>query len=255
MPFTPAHVAAVLPLVSSPTIRRWLDPWALALGAMVPDLPIFLPFLPERTDWHSLQGVLTLDLLSVLVLLGLFHGVFREPLIALLPPSLGGRAAVLKPSFRVLPIVAGAVVGSATHVFWDSFTHSTASMYWGWSGFDHRVLDVIPLFRALQYGSSVVGLAIVVWWVWRGLARMPAAAVPDRLVISRGVRAGVLAACAVGILVGAVVWPMVDEPEYPGIASMLTKVGAGTVVGLSLVLLCYALVWQVRRVVAVFEGA
>lgn len=256
MPFTPAHIAAVLPLASSPTIRRWLDPWALALGAMVPDLPIFLPFLPERMDWHSLEGVLTLDLVSVLVLLGVFHAVFREPLIALLPPALGGRAAALTPSYRVLPIIAGAVVGASSHVLWDSFTHSTAAAFWGWSGFDHEVLGVISLFRLLQYGSSVVGLAIVVWWVWRGLARMPAAAVPERLVISQRVRMGVLSACAVGIMAGAFVWPLVDEPSPAlGLASVITKTGAGTVVGLGFVLIRYAAVWQVRRVVAVFDSA
>ncbi|MFC7593366.1 DUF4184 family protein [Nonomuraea antimicrobica] len=133
MPFTPSHIAAVLPLIrSSSRLRRYLDPWALAMGAMVPDLAVFLPFLPDYTVWHSWLGVVTINPLAVLILLPLFHLVLRDPLIALLPPSLAGRAALLAPErLRLLPMAAGAVVGAATHVLWDSFTHSTGPAEWG----------------------------------------------------------------------------------------------------------------------------
>ncbi|MER7502772.1 DUF4184 family protein [Nonomuraea pusilla] len=256
VPFTPSHMAAVLPLVSSSRVRRFADPWALALGAMVPDLPIFMPFLPDYTNWHSWTGVVTIDLVAVLVLLPLLHGVFRDPLISLLPPSMAGRAAALRPErLRVLPIVLGGVAGAASHVLWDSFTHSTGPAHWGeWLGVS--VFGVIRLFRLLQYTSSVVGLAAVVWWAWRGLSRMSPVEVPHRLVISAKARWGVLAAGALGMVAGAVLWPMVDEPvPHLGLPSVITKTGAGTVVGLCLVLTCYAAVWQVRRLVAVSERA
>ncbi|NUP82255.1 MAG: DUF4184 family protein [Nonomuraea sp.] len=256
MPFTPSHIAAVLPLAGSARARRFADPWALALGTMVPDLPIFLPFLPAYGDWHSWTGVLTLDLVAVLVLLPLFHGVLRDPLIALLPPSLAGRAALLRPGRpRVAAVVAGALIGSATHVFWDSFTHSYASARWG-EWLDTPVHGTIKLFGVLQYTSSVVGLAVVVWWVWRGLSRMPAAEVPERLRVAPALRRAVLAACSLGVVAGALLWPLVDEPNPEfGIRSVITKTGAGTVIGLCLVLTCYAIVWQVRRLMAVSEGA
>ncbi|MGW4799246.1 DUF4184 family protein, partial [Nonomuraea sp. NPDC004297] len=93
MPFTPSHIAAVLPLIGSHRVRRFVDPWALAFGAMVPDLPVFLTFLPDYSDWHSWLGVVTIDPLAVLILLPLFHLVLRDPLIALLPPALAGRGA------------------------------------------------------------------------------------------------------------------------------------------------------------------
>ncbi|SDM68388.1 DUF4184 family protein [Nonomuraea jiangxiensis] len=256
MPFTPSHVALVVPLMVSPRVRRFVDPWALALGAMVPDLPIFLPFLPDYTDWHSWAGVVTLDLAAVLLLLPLFHLVLRDPLISLLPPSLAGRAALLVPyRMAVLPMAAGGVVGAASHVLWDSFTHSTGPMEWGpWLSVS--VFGVIRLFRLLQYVSSAVGLAVVVWWGWRGLARMTATAVPDRLRLAPRVRWTVLAAAAFGIVAGAVLWPLVDEPVPElGLPSVITKTGAGTVVGLCLVLACYAVVWQVLRRMAVSEGA
>ncbi|MDR8414626.1 DUF4184 family protein [Nonomuraea sp. 3-1Str] len=258
MPFTPSHIAAVLPLVSSPRVRKVLDPWALAMGAMVPDLPIFLPFLPDYTDWHSLRGVLTIDIAAVLALLALFHLVVRDPLITLLPPGLAGRAATLLPSwrsFRVLPIVMGALVGAGTHVLWDSFTHSTAPPRWGdWLAVS--VFGVIRLFRLLQYVSSVVGLAVVVWWVWRGLSRIPAVVPPARLRVRPAVRFYVLGAASAGTIAGALLWPVVDPPSPElGVPSVITKVGAGTIVGLGVVLLGYALVWQVTRLMAVSERA
>ncbi|MGN9784045.1 DUF4184 family protein [Nonomuraea sp. ZG12] len=260
MPFTPSHIAAVLPLISSPRLRRFADPWALAIGAMVPDLPIFLPILPDYSDWHSWQGVVTVDLASVLILLVLFHGLFRDPLLSLLPPALAGRAATLRPSWshlaRSLPaIVAGALIGAASHVLWDSFTHSTAAAEWGhWLGV--MIFGVLPVFRLLQYVSSAVGLALVVRWAWRGLRAMPASPVPGPLMISARVRGAVIGCGSAGIVAGAFLWPLVDEPNPAfGLASVITKVGAGTVVGLCLVLTCYAAVWQVRRLVAVSEGA
>ncbi|NBE99871.1 DUF4184 family protein [Nonomuraea sp. KC401] len=256
MPFTPSHIAAVVPLMASSRMRRFADPWALALGAMAPDLPLFLPFLPDYTDWHSWTGVVTLDLAAVLVLLPLFHVLFRDPLVSLLPAALAGRAARLAPErLRILPMAAGAVIGAASHVLCDSFTHSTGSVEWG--GWLHVVvLGELPLFRLLQYVSSAIGLAAVVWWCRRGLSRMPAAPVPGRLRISRRVRWSVLAACASGTVAGALLWPLVDEPSPElGLPSVLTKAGAGTLVGLCLVLTCYAVVWQVRRRMAVSEGA
>ncbi|MEU6711587.1 DUF4184 family protein [Nonomuraea sp. NPDC046802] len=256
MPFTPSHIAAVLPLASSERVRRFVDPWALALGAMVPDLPIFLRFLPDYTDWHSWLGVVTIDPLAVLLLLPLFHAVFREPLISLLPPSLAGRAALLVPDrIRLAPMAAGAVIGSATHVFWDSFTHSTGPHEWGaWLAVS--VFGVIRLFRLLQYVSSAIGLTVVIWWAWRGLSKLPATAVPDRLRITPRTRWTVIAASSLGSIAGALLWPLVDEPNPAlGIPSVLTKMGAGTLIGLCLVLTCYATVWQVRRRMAVSEGA
>ncbi|MGW0197017.1 DUF4184 family protein [Nonomuraea sp. NPDC003201] len=256
LPFTPSHMAAMVPLISSQRVRRFADPWAMALGAMVPDLPIFLPFLPDYGNWHSWLGVVTIDLAAVLVLLPLFHGVFRDPLISLLPASLAGRAALLAPSrLRLLPMAVGGVIGAASHVLWDSFTHSTGPVEWGgWLAVS--VMGVIRLFRLLQYVSSVIGLAVVVWWGWRGLSRMPAAPVPERLRIAPRVRAVVMTLCSIGTVAGAFLWPLVDEPvPHLGLPSVITKTGAGTLIGLCLVLACYAAVWQVRRRMAVSEGA
>ncbi|PZG16787.1 DUF4184 family protein [Nonomuraea aridisoli] len=256
MPFTPSHIAAVVPLLASRRVRRFADPWALALGTMAPDLPLFLPILPDYTDWHSWAGVVTLNPLAVLVLLPFFHAVLRDPLIALLPSALAGRAARLVPGrLRLAPMVVGAVIGAATHVLWDSFTHHTGVVEWG-SWLSISVLGVIDLFRLLQYASSAIGLAVVVWWAWRRLSRMEAAPVPERLRSSPRARLLTLAAGAAGVVAGGLLWPLVDEPSPAlGLPSLITKTGVGTVIGLGAVLVCYAAVWQVRRRMAVSEGA
>lgn len=257
MPFTPSHVAAVLPLISSARTRRILDPWALALGAMVPDLPIFLPFLPDYMNWHSLRGVFTIDPLAVVVLLTVFHGLLREPLTALLPPGLVGRAASLAPrayGVRQLPaVIAGGVVGAFTHKLWDSFTHVYSQDIWGWEWLAAPAVGPLPTFRVLQYLSTVAGLAVVAWWAWRGLSRMEPVAPPERLILPTPVRRGVILAAAIATLMGAAVWPRI----YPafGRVETLTRMGAGVVVGCCLLLLLYAVMWQLRRVMAVFEGA
>ncbi|WP_068926090.1 DUF4184 family protein [Planobispora rosea] len=257
MPFTPSHIAAVLPLISSERARRVLDPWALALGTMVPDLPIFLPFLPDYMIWHSLPGVLTLAPPAVTLLLIVFHGFLRDPLTALLPPSLSGRAASLAPGrygLRRLPaVLVGGAAGAFTHMAWDSFTHSYSSALWGWQWLDTRVAGLVPLFRVLQYASTIVGLAVVVAWLRRGLNRMEPRPVPDRLVLSVRARRGVLAATAGSILLWAVLWPAIFPPDSR--AAVLTRMGAGVVVGCCLGLLVHAVIWRLRRGVAGFDSA
>ena len=274
MPFTPSHIAAVLPFMSTPRLRRWLDPWALALGSMVPDLPVFLPRLPDDSglprlpdysDWHSVSGIFTLDLLSAVVLLGLFHTVFRDPLIALLPARLAARAATLTPAYMtrpasllyaVPPILLGAILGSSTHVLWDSFTHSYGPKIWGVPWLGITVLGVVKLFRLLQYISSVIGLTLVIWWSARNLARLPEVPLPDRFHLSTRARRAVLTLSSMGLLLGGFVWPLIHAPNPKfGMAAVITRVGAGTMIGLCLVLTCYAAIWQLRRLMAVFEDA
>ena len=63
--------------------------------------------------------------------------------------------------------MAGGLIGAASHVLWDSFTHSTGPAEWG-PGSRGLVFGVVRLFRLLQYISSAVGLALVVRWAWRG---------------------------------------------------------------------------------------
>ncbi|MCG5212669.1 DUF4184 family protein [Streptosporangium soli] len=225
MPFTLSHVAAVLPLLNS----RRLDPWALAIGAMVPDLPLFLPFLPAYAIWHSLPGILTIDVAATLVVLVLFHGLLREPLLAVvdLPPIRYGLR-------RAPAVLAGAVIGSSTHVLWDSFTHSYSAAIWGWDWLSAPVIGWITVYRALQYASTLIGLGLVAWWL-----------IP-RLRLRPGGSIWLPVALGAGGLAGAALWPLVDPPAE-GWASTITKHGIGVVVGASVLLLGYGVLWRLVK--------
>ncbi|MBQ0894810.1 DUF4184 family protein [Micromonospora sp. U56] len=177
MPFTGSHVAAVLPLTRS----AWLVPSALVIGSMVPDLPYYLPLPAEATLTHSLGGVFGVDLVLGLVALALWHGLLARFLIAISPARLRDRlpppaSRRHRPAVRVPMLVASLVVGAATHVLWDSFTHDGM---WGtahivWLAESHLGM---PGYRWAQRVSDVVGAtAVVVWLVrwWR--TRSPATA-------------------------------------------------------------------------------
>jgi hypothetical protein len=255
VPFTAAHVAVVLPLVRWAWVRKVLDPWALAVGAMVPDLPLFLPYLQDYTRWHTPAGVVTDDVVAVVVVLAVFQFVVRDPLTALLPPSVAGRVAALRgPVWRRFhAIVLGAVVGAASHVLWDSFTHDWGAEFWGWTWWSAPLLPGapgLPGFRVAQYVSSVLGMAVTAWWIVRALLAEPPKPLPSRLVLPAAVRWGVIGGAVVAACGAAAMWTLVDPPNPAyGWAGVVTKTGVGVVVGWCAVLAAYALTWWFRRAI------
>jgi hypothetical protein len=177
VPFTLAHPAAVLPLHRAPHLRSA----PLIVGAMVPDLPYYLPggiarYVPLT---HAFVHSFSVDLALGYALLASLV-VLQRPLTALL--SARARALCLRalqPFHRPVEWVLAApaiLLGVWTHLLWDSFTHGD-----GWMV--HRVAALsAPLvigpydgtvFHALQYLSSVIGLCVLAVWY----ARLPTPAV------------------------------------------------------------------------------
>lgn len=169
MPITPAHAVVAIPLR-----RLGLPVGALAIGSMVPDVAVFLPRVFPYDLTHSARGVVTVDLVVGLVALLAWWRWLREPTIDLLPRGLreripmnsrrGGRAGWFRA--RVL---AALLLGGATHVLWDSFTHD-AGRTAAWLPILERDWGPWPGYQWLQVGSGVVGLVtILAWWgsAWR----------------------------------------------------------------------------------------
>lgn len=175
MPFTLAHPAAVLPLRRLPLMRTV----PLIIGAMTPDVPYFLPWrlakhFPQGAT-HTLPGMFTLDLpLGILALLSMW--VLRVPLAAPLGPASQARCLAALERFGRQPInwvlaPLSLLIGSWTHLAWDSFTHPD-----GWMVSRISALSAPVSFfsytgemcHVLQYASSVFGLAVLaVWFVRR----------------------------------------------------------------------------------------
>jgi hypothetical protein len=208
MPFTLAHPAAILPLRH----LRGLRTAPLIIGAIVPDLPYYVPLHYGgylRTETHRLRGSWSIDLpLGFALLVCLF--VLRRPLTVLLSArSRGLCLRALEPYARsrlewlLAPVAI--LIGVWTHLLWDPFTHGD-----GWMVRRIEVLSrmvtigpyTTELCHVLQYLSSVAGLAIMIVWYWR---LKPAPAPRDRAGGAHPAAAAVLLlAGAAATLIGGV---------------------------------------------------
>ncbi|WP_037571073.1 DUF4184 family protein [Phaeacidiphilus oryzae] len=209
MPFTVSHAAAVLPLVK----RGPLVGAALVAGSMAPDVPFFLEsLLPGSYRFgglaHRPWAVPTVDVAIAAGLVGVWHGLVREPLVSLLPPEQADRAEALtglgKPSLRPADAVwfaASAAAGAATHLGWDSFTHHGRAGVRLLPALERRVAGV-AVHDILQYGTSLVGLGLLAAYSRRELAQAVPAA--RRREPSRRERRAALAGIGAATAAGAV---------------------------------------------------
>ncbi len=185
MPITPAHPAAALPLRGF--LGRFGSASALIIGSMTPDLAYFMPLSVPRSTSHSLAGLWWFCLPAGLALWATYR-VLLHPFIAAMLPRAISRKLQVPGSVEWSPtvLVAAAVsviVGAVTHLVWDSFTHA--------SGFAVRALPVLQaripvagwfqphLFKVLQHGSSIVGVAVLAVMAVRWYVRTPIDLVDD----------------------------------------------------------------------------
>lgn len=182
MPFTLAHPAAVLPL----RYLRFLRTAPLFIGAIVPDVPYFVPFGSIRVPMtklytHTPTGSWSIDLPLGMGLLACML-LLREPLTVLLPARARWLCLNALEPFRrrvtewlLAPLAI--LLGVWSHLLWDSFTHPEG---WGVRRFpllDERVTIggyTGEISHILQYLSSALGLALV--GVWYARLRVPAGA-------------------------------------------------------------------------------
>jgi hypothetical protein len=195
MPFTLAHPAAALPFRAP--LRGLGSASALVAGSVVPDLPYFVPLGIDGPESHSAAGLLWFDLPAGIALWVVYAVLVRGFVLDLLPASVLRRLdhpdarPHLSPRL-VAAIAASVAVGAATHVVWDSFTHS--------SGAGVELFPVlttpVPVFDGytpetytlLQHGSSLAGLAVLAFWAVRWYRRTPPRAEATRRPLPIAVR-------------------------------------------------------------------
>jgi hypothetical protein len=173
MPFTLSHAAAAYPLR-----RTRLELSALITGCFAPDFPYFI-FLRPHGGFigHTFTGVFTFDLPAGLLAVWLFEIYMKRPLMVFLPAAVRQRLEVEKRVFSFLPpartawITISILIGTATHLLWDSFTHPYRPPYRPW-----RFLSLpvhlpfgrsIEAYQLLQHGSTLIGFLILAIWVLR----------------------------------------------------------------------------------------
>jgi hypothetical protein len=167
MPFPLAHPAAVLPLRRY--CPRLLNLPALVIGSVIPDLGYLGGGLGlDEISHRPLFGTLVFSLPAGLVLLAAFYGL-RLPVVKRLPPHLRERLLPLchRPRGLGFGIVLSLLIGIATHLVWDSFTHKNTWL------FEHLSILQFPLAHLgrhelrvchlLWYISSFGGIACLGW--------------------------------------------------------------------------------------------
>jgi hypothetical protein len=245
VPFTLSHPAAVLPLAKRPLVAS-----ALVAGSVAPDVFWFVP-APEGlnlSQTHEFTAVLWLDPLIALALLAVFHVLLKRPLLALAPKPLAGRLprhfSWRHPGWIALSLV----LGAATHVGWDAFTHES----------DGPVFLRIPIVtgvdvgRLIQLVSTLAGAAVLAWWLWRWYRTAPVAPVPPGVRRRKTVVAALLIGALAGVLAEVLPFLADHVPMTPagvvGNATYLLATGACS--GFAVALGLYALAWHARALYA-----
>ncbi|MFD5463900.1 DUF4184 family protein [Kitasatospora sp. NPDC127059] len=272
MPFTLSHPAAVLPLLRGPFSRA-----ALVAGAVAPDMPYFVstiglpvgaqswyePFT-NATTTHSLPGALTVGLPYTLALWAMFLAGHRPlaslsataslPSLPLGPAGARAAGAVVR---RAGWVLLSALIGIATHLVWDSFTHVDGFVVTRTPWLESTLAGGLTWARALQHMSTVGGLAAIAVYGWRGRARLRVGtgAAPRRVLLS-------LALCAAaGAVAHAWRWHAGPDAATAGqplgavLEGVLSDAAKGAGAGLIAALALYTAGWWIRRALTAGRGS
>jgi Domain of unknown function (DUF4184) len=256
MPYTIAHVAAVLPFSRYLKSRQLLS--AAIVGSMAPDFGIFLPVHLSRSETHSLPALVTFILPAGLASYWLFQLVLKPAILAVLPDrpyqiarpfSVPADIGKLMPWFLA---AAGILLGALTHLVWDTFTHEGARGMRMLPALDELMLGArghqLAGQRFLQEISSLVGFAIIFWWVGRAVRRGTAEATGPRAL---GPRERALWLCLYGLVAVIVAIAAIFLMHDPELGRLTLRTAAddaavASLRGLGASLLAVSLVVNVR---------
>jgi Domain of unknown function (DUF4184) len=165
MPFTFSHPAIVLPL--GYISKRWISMTGLVVGSLSPDFEYFLRLNVTSYYSHTWKGMFWFDLPLAIILAFIFHLIVRDKLIDNLPAFLTKRLLIFKQfnwikyfKENYLAVVISIIIGTASHIFWDSFTHKdglfvqkiavlrSAFIIEGYS---------LPFYKLAQHLSTIIG--------------------------------------------------------------------------------------------------
>jgi hypothetical protein len=155
-----------------PLSRLGLPLSALAVGAVAPDAPVYLPVGVSYATTHSWQGLPVVVAIGLLVL-WLWFALLRDAVVDLTPwlrRRAPAQARLRRRAWLLAPLAIA--VGAGTHVLWDSATHDWGFIVRG-TAFLREEYGPIPLYRWLQHVSTVVGSVVVAAYGVRRLSRLP----------------------------------------------------------------------------------
>ncbi|MBP7147485.1 MAG: DUF4184 family protein [Acidobacteria bacterium] len=252
MPFTLAHPAAVLPL--HPWCRRHLVWSALVIGSVIPDLEYFIRLQPRSAISHTFLGSFVFGIPAGIALLLLWRLALRPAVLSLLPPA---QQRALRPPEPLGPsrwpwVVVSLLLGAWLHLLVDGFTHGN-----GWAVERVELLRAPlfgfewPLYKLLQYGGSVLGLALLLAAYLAWIRLLPVSPAPGpRRVLPRPARLAALVTVALAPLAPAA-WlggnAAAERSGRAAVSVLATQFSIGYTTGLVVALLALALVIRSLR--------
>ncbi len=241
MPFTLSHPAIILPLAKASP--KWVSLTGLIIGSLTPDFGYFIQMPVENLASHSLTGLIYFDLPVALMLTFVFHNIVRDPLYNNLPVQLGMRLLPYQ-SFKWndyfktqwVIIIPSILLGAASHLFWDGFTHGNGYFVQTIHALTIPVNifdESIPIYRIFRTFSSLFGGLIVLYYLfgmpcdydaksersthyWTILILITLLIILVRLVV--GLKPYLIAQLGVAInsaiFVALIVTPLIDKKKY-----------------------------------------
>ncbi|MEL1254962.1 DUF4184 family protein [Flavobacterium sp. DGU38] len=171
MPFTFSHPAIVLPLNYLP--KNWFSLTGLIIGSMVPDFEYFIRMKVKSIYSHTLDGIFWFDFPFALLLCFLFHNIVKKLLFQNLPKGFQIRFSTFKEfdwnnyfKNNWFVIIISILIGTVSHLFWDSFTHDHGYFVNHISSLQKTFIisDIkIPALKIAQHSSTAIGGAIILY--------------------------------------------------------------------------------------------
>ena len=170
MSFTFAHPVIILPLKNK-YLSKYFSLTALVVGSIFPDFEYFIRMTLRTVYSHTILGVFLFNLPLGLLFCFIFHNIIRNELFVNLPYFLRLRLSVYTEfnwnSYFIknpIKIIFSLLIGSFSHILWDSFTHITGLFVEkiNFLRYSFIVSNIsIPVYKILQHSGSVIGCLII----------------------------------------------------------------------------------------------
>lgn len=173
MPFTFSHPAIILPLKYLP--RKWFSLTGLIVSSLTPDFEYFIRMKVQSNYSHTVYGIFWFDLPLVILLSFIFHNIIKDDLFKNLPKNIQSRILVytefnwnnyFKRNWIV--IIISTLIGIASHLFWDSFTHDHGYFVNKISVLSDSVFlfdKEIPVLKIAQHLSTLIGGIVIMFTI------------------------------------------------------------------------------------------
>ena len=157
--------------------RQWFSLTGLVIGSLTPDFEYFLRMRIQSNYSHTISGLFWFDLPLGLLLAFIFHTTVRDSLFDNLPTILRSRLLILKQfnwrdyfKKNWLVVTISILIGAASHIFWDGFTHDHGYFVQSIPTLINTV-DLfgrqIPIFKILQHSSTLFGGLVIAFALFK----------------------------------------------------------------------------------------